>query len=145
MRNRSVRVQPLIHPHTGGGFQEITRCNEDQLPAIGKVTNRLLDEEQIEIRAQIEQIRFDDCLCLRMDVLISDVRRIPNDRCKFFHLGVRKKNRYSNSPPAHVCDQPQSRHNPASNLKKRHRHTMVPAHVLNFCVVRALHEPRMWA
>jgi len=54
MRYRSVRVKPTIHIHTRCSLQKIPGGNKDELAALRKMIDSLLDKEKKKISAQIE-------------------------------------------------------------------------------------------
>ncbi len=80
IRDRSRGVQEAVERHGGGRLDEIARRDEDEFAARCQMPETLLDEEQVEVGAPVENAAPDPATRGGRYVLVAHVRRIADDR-----------------------------------------------------------------
>ena len=79
MRERSLLIEPSVHVPGRRGFQEISRGDESQFPAVWEMIYGFSDKEQIQVRAAVERGCVEHLPGLRAYVLESHIRRVAGD------------------------------------------------------------------
>jgi hypothetical protein len=79
MRDAALLVKPGVQFLGGGQLDELARHDEDQFAARLQVADALFDEEQEEVAACVEQIRFQPFFRVDRNILKAHVGRVADD------------------------------------------------------------------
>jgi hypothetical protein len=79
VRDAALLKKPGVQLLGGGQLDELARHDEDQFAARLQVADALFDEEQEEVAARIEQIRFQPIFRVDRNILKTHVGRVADD------------------------------------------------------------------
>jgi hypothetical protein len=79
MRDAALLVKPGVQFLGGGQLDELARHDEDQFAARLQVADAFFDEEQEEVAARVEQVRFQPIFRVDRNILKTHVGRVADD------------------------------------------------------------------